>query len=211
MPRFRPAFLALALVAFLSAGCDTANDDDIFGEFRADVTVDGARENAQDDDNETEEGRLKGEAVYTVVETEHGQEFVLGLFVGDLFDSQYDEYQFISFRRKGGVPGVGAYAVEEDPQRSGVTASYANVLDADESDLSLAEDERARGPLLYGVDGTLVITEVDPVGVVSGSFRFDARGIQVQNTSRFVDGTADGEFVARYERPSLLLGRGLNL
>ena len=129
---------------------------------------------------------------------------MLGLFVGDLFDSQYDEYQFISFRRKGGLPGVGAYAVEQDPQRFGVAATYASVLEADEP---LA----ANGPILYGTTGTLAITEVDPVGVVSGSFRFDARGVFVQNTGRFVEGVADGVFEARYERPELLLGRGLDL
>ena len=90
-----------------------------------------------------------------------------------------------------------------------MAATYANVLDADEFDLDA--DERARGPVLYGTDGTLAITEVDPIGVVSGTFRFDARGIEVGDTGRSVDGVASGEFVARYERPGLVLGRGLNL
>ncbi len=211
----RLSLFALAFGALLFTGCDAifgeGNDDDLFGEFRADVFVDGDRESAQDEDDETDAGRLKGEAIYTIIETERGREFVLGLFVGDLFDSQYDEYQFISFRREGGLPGIGGYPITEDPQRFGVTSTYANVLDANESRLDRDADERARGPILYGIDGTLVITEVDPIGVVSGRFNFDARGITVERSGDSVFGDANGEFEARYERPELMLGRGLDL
>ena len=205
MLRLHPAHFVL-LLAVTFAGCDGLGDDNLFGEFRADVVVEGQIENDRLNDREDDQtdNRLRGEAVYTVVQTEHGPEFVLGLFVGDLLDSQYDEYQFISFRRKGGIPGIGAYAVDSDPQRDAVSATYARVLNADEVDESA-------GPILYGQDGTLAISQVDPVGVITGSFRFDARGVYVENTGSFVDGTANGEFEARYERPDLLLGRGLNL
>jgi hypothetical protein len=195
--------LALAAALLFTAGCDSL-DDDLFGEFTADVTVDGQAEANALNDPDDEDDDLMGEAVYTVIETAYGPEFVVGLFVGDLFDSQYDEYQFITFRRKGGVPGVGGYAIEEDPERSGVAATYARVLEAD-------EPLEATGPVLNGLDGVLVITEVDPLGVVAGTFRFDARGVLVQETGRFVEGEASGRFEARYERPDLVLGRGLNL
>ena len=206
MLRLHPAYFLLVLaVAF--AGCDVFDndEDDLFGEFRADVVVEGQVEGDRlNDDEDEDDRRLRGEAVYTIVQTAHGPELVIGLFVGDLFDSQYDEYQFISFRRKGGLPGVGAYAIDRDPQRAAVTSTYARVLDAD-------EPEESAGPLLYGETGTLAISQVDPVGVITGSFRFDARGVFVENTGRFVEGTANGEVEARYERPELLLGRGLSL
>ena len=195
--------LALVAAVLFTAGCDSL-DDDLFGEFVADVTVDGQAEANALNDPDDDDDDVTGEAVYTVVETAYGPEFVIGLFVGDLLDSQYDEYQFITLRRKGGVPGVGAYAIEEDPERTGVAASYARVLDAD-------EPLDARGPVLNATEGVLAITEVDPTGVVSGTFRFDARGVRVEEAGRFVDGDASGRFEARYERPDLVLGRGLNL
>ena len=197
----RPLSLALALALF-TAGCDSA-DGDLFGEFTADVTVDGrAERNALNDPDDDDDG-VRGEAVYTVVQTEHGPEFVLGLFVGDLFDSQYDEYQFITFRLKGGVPGVGAYAVQEDPERRAAAATYARVLEAD-------EPLDANGPVLTGNDGVLVITEVDPFSI-AGTFRFDAEGVDVERPGNAVFGEASGQFEAVYERPSLVLGRGLSL
>lgn len=200
MLRLRPAHLLLvALVAF--AGCD-ATDDDLFGEFLADVRVEAALEGEPDPDDATAP-RLRGEAVYTVMETSRGPEFVLGLFVGDLFDSQYDEYNFIVFRRAGGVPGIGGYAVVPDPEASGVMATYARVTDAD-------EPLEAEGPILRGEAGTLAITSVDGIGVVSGTFNFDATGVQVEDAEE-VDGDAEGVFEARYESPSLFYGRGLDL
>lgn len=205
MPRLSPLHLILVLAVALT-GCDELGDpDNLFGEFRADVLVEGTLENDRlnEDDEEREDTRLRGEAVYTIVQTENGPEFILGLFVGDLFDSQYDEYQFLAFRREGGLPGIGAYSIDNDPQQRSIAATYARVLDADEP--------LASGPILYGTSGTLAITEVDPVGVVSGRFRFDARGVFVEDTGRFIEGTADGKFEARYERPDLLFGRGLDL
>ncbi|MEL6614897.1 MAG: hypothetical protein AAFQ43_04120 [Bacteroidota bacterium] len=201
MPRLRLAHLFLVSLVAL-AGCD-ANENDLFGEFLADVRVDAQLEGEPDEDDATAP-RLRGEAVYTIIDTPNGPEFVLGLFVGDLFDSQYDEYNFIVFRRPGGVPGVGGYAVVPDPQASGVTATYARVTEAD-------EPLEAEGPVLRGEDGTLAITSVDGIGVITGTFGFDATGVFVQDAGRFVDGDANGRFEARYESPNLFFGRGLDL
>lgn len=206
MPRLVPVVLAILLLPL--AACDSESND-LFGEFIAEVLVDGIPE--QNPDAEAGEDELTGEAVYTIVQTEHGQEFVLGLFVGDLFDSQYDDYQYVLIRLKGGVPEVGAYAIEDDPQYTAARAIYADVqeVDEDEADGNGIEDD-LEGEILTGTDGVLAISYVDPFSV-RGTFRFDARGIDVQVPSRFVDGLASGRFEAVYEQPSLVLNRGLDL
>ncbi|MEM6326448.1 MAG: hypothetical protein AAF791_04955 [Bacteroidota bacterium] len=202
MPRL--ALLASVLSLLLVTGCDSGSSD-LFGEFIADVTVDGVRVTDPDDDPDDDETPedLTGEAVYTVVQTENGPEFVLGLFVGDLFDSQYDDYQYVLFRLAGGVPSVGAYGVAEDPERTAARALYADVLDGD-------DPEEATGQILNGTDGVLALSSVDPYSIV-GTFNFDARGVDVQNAQRIVRGRMSGQFEAVYEQPSLVLNRGLDL
>ena len=177
-----------ALVLLFTAGCDA--DDSLLGEFeaRVDAGVD-ARE-------------VDGEAVYTVVETERGSEFVLGLFVGDLYESDFDDYDYLLFRRPGRRPGVGAYSIDDDPTFA-VAATIAEVERADEPD--------AFGYVLRGTGGTLAITRVDGYGFLSGSFQFDARGLSVRAPSRTLAGGASGRFEARYVTPATFRRLGMDL
>lgn len=185
-----PRLLALLLLAPLAA-CDAG--DSLFAEFEATLQTDGVSE------------QLDGEAVYSVVETARGPRFVLGLFVGDLIDSDRYDYDFIAFRRDGGRPAVGAYAVVEDPRgRDAVTATYADVEDADD-----AID--ARGPVVRGTDGTLTVTSVDGTGVVTGFFQFDGEGYRVENRRAPLEVSADGRFEARYVTPATLRSLGVDL
>ena len=177
------------LLALPLAACDAG--EDLLGEFEAQVDAgDGVR-------------LVDGEAVYTVVETEGGPEFVLGLFVGDLFDSGYGEADYVLFRRLGALPGVGAYAVDADPT-SAVSATIARVEDAED-----ALD--ATGPVLLGRSGQLALTSIDGYGFVVGTFRFDAVGFPVEAPGRTLVGGASGRFEARYEPPSTFARIGLGL
>lgn len=179
----------LAALLLVLPGCD--GEESLLGEFRAEVEVaDLARS-------------VDGEAVYTVVETADGPEFVLGLFVGDLFESDFDEYDYVLFRRPGLVPGVGGYAIDDDPTRA-VAATIAKVDDAD-------EPLESTGAVLHGVDGTLALTNVDAYGFVAGTFRFEAAGVSVQAPSVAVTGRASGTFEARYETPATLRSLGVDL
>ena len=180
-----PIFFVLLLIA----GCDS--QESLLGEFEGRVAVTG----------ETRD--VTGEAVYTVVETVRGPEFVLGLFVGDLYESDFDEYDYLLFRRPGHRPGVGAYAIDDDPTFA-VAATIAEVEEA-------GDPSEASGSILQGTGGTLAVTRVDDYGFVSGSFQFDATGISVRAPSRSVAGTASGRFEARYEPPSTFRRLGLNL
>ena len=118
------------------------------------------------------------------------------------------------------MPAVGAYAIEEDPERTGVTATYARVREYDDDELeacnvTVPEDEDDRedlfcGPILNALDGVLTITRVDGYSVL-GSFNFFAQGISVEAPRRVISGDASGRFEAVYERPSLVVGRGLDL
>lgn len=182
--------LAPLVVLFLTAafaGCDS--QESLLGEFEARVQVDGQTR------------FVDGEAVYTVVETERGPEFVLGLFVGDLFESDYDAYDYVLFRRPGSRPGVGAYAVDADPDRA-FAATIARVEEADDPLASV-------GAVLTGIDGTLALTRIDDYGFVAGSFEFAAEGIRLP--AGRVAGGARGTFEARYEPPSTFRALGLNL
>lgn len=180
-----PALIALVALG----GCDT--EDSLLGEFVGRVEVgDEAR-------------AVDGEAVYTVVETADGPEFVLGLFVGDLFESDRDAYDYVLFRRPGARPGVGAYAIADERDRS-VAATIARVDDADDP---LA----AVGAVLRGVDGTLALTSVDSYGFLVGSFEFAADGLTVAPPTRRVLGAAQGTFEARYEPPATFRRLGLDL
>ena len=186
------AALAVLLtgVLLVATGCDS-EDASLLGEFEGAVQVDALTR------------FVDGEAIYTVVDTEAGPTFVLGLFVGDLGDSDYDAYDYVLFRRPGARPGVGAYAIDEDSDRS-VAATVAEVEEAD-------DPREATGTVLRGVDGTLAVTRVDGYGFLSGTFQFDAEGIVVQRPSQTVAGGANGTFEARYEPPSVFRRLGVDL
>ena len=186
MTRLLAPLAALLLVA---AGCDA--DESLLGEFDGRIDVAG------------ETRLVEGEAVYTVVDGPGGPEFVLGLFVGDLFESGYGEADYVLFRRLGGRPGVGAYAVDDDPTAA-VAATIARVDEAED-----ALD--ARGPVLTGRSGQLALTSIDGYGFVVGTFRVDATGFFVEAPGRTVTGGATGRFEARYEPPSTFARIGLGL
>ena len=177
------------LLALPLAACDA--DESLLGEFEARIDIDQAPR------------FVDGEAVYTVVDGPQGPEFVLGLFVGDLFESDFDRYDYVLFRRPGVRPGVGAYAVDDDPV-SAVAATIANVDGAD-------DPLRATGEVLRGVTGTLALTRVDDYGFAAGTFHFDATGFDVGAPSRSVSGRASGTFEARYEPPAAFRRLGLDL
>lgn len=187
MPRLLSLPFVIVLVAL--AGCDS--EDSLLGEFVGRVEVDA------------EARAVDGEAVYTVVETASGPEFVLGLFVGDLYESDRDEYDYVLFRRPGARPGVGAYAIADEQDRS-VAATIARVDEA-------ADPLEAFGVVLRGVDGTLALTSVDSYGFLVGSFEFAADGLTVAPPTRRVLGAAQGTFEARYEPPSTFRRLGLDL
>ena len=128
---------------------------------------------------------------------------MLGLFVGDLFDSGYGEADYVLFRRLGGLPGVGAYAVDDDPTAA-VAATIARVDEAED-----ALD--ANGPVLHGQAGQLALTSIDGYGFVVGTFRFDAVGFAVEAPGRALVGGASGRFEARYEPPSTFARIGLGV
>ena len=182
-------FLAPLAVLLAVAGCDTG--ESLLGEFEARI------------DTGDEVRAVDGEAVYTVIDGPGGPEFVLGLFVGDLFDSGYGEADYVLFRRLGGRPGVGAYAVDADPT-SAVSATIARVDDAEEAN-------EARGPVLLGRSGQLALTSIDGYGFVVGTFRFDAVGFAVEAPGRTLVGGATGRFEARYEPPSTFARIGLGV
>ena len=180
--------LSLVLLAALSvAGCDSS--DSLLGEFVGTTEI-GAQARSVD-----------GEAIYTVLDGPYGPEFVLGLFVGDLFDSDLEDYDYVLFRRPGDRPGAGAYGIDDDPSRA-FNATIARVQDAD-------EPLEARGAVLNGVDGTLAVTRVDGYGFLVGSYEFVAQGVRVGPRSAFVEGAARGTFEARYEPPSTFRQLGL--
>lgn len=180
--------LALVLLAALTvSACDS--EDSLLGEFVGTTEI-GA-----------EARRVDGEAIYTILDGPYGPEFVLGLFVGDVYESDIDAFDYVLFRRPGDRPGVGAYGIDDDPSRA-FDATIARVEDAD-------EPLEAEGAVLNGVDGTLAITRVDGFGFVVGSYEFVAEGVRVGPSGSFVEGAARGTFEARYEPPSVFRALGL--
>ncbi len=180
------------LSLLLVTGCDS--QDSLLGEFQGADRVDG-RTRAVD-----------GEAVYTVSETATGPEVVLGLFVGDLYESDREEYDYVLFRLPGQRPSVGAVAVDDDPGTRIAQATIARVDDAD-------EPLDASGVLLTGTDGTLAFSSVDGYGFVVGSYRFDAEGVRIREDARRsrATGSASGVFEARYVSPGTFRRLGLDL
>ena len=180
------------LSLFLVAGCD--GQDSLLGEFVGSDSVDGRAR------------AVEGEAVYTVVETAYGPEIVLGLFVGDLFESDRDEYDYVLFRLPGDRPSVGAVAVDDDP---GYRVAQATIARVDEAD----EPLDASGVLLTGTDGTLAFSSVDGYGFVVGTYRFQAQGLRVRDGARQSRsaGSASGTFEARYASPGAFRRLGLDL
>lgn len=184
--------LSFVLIAGLAAGCDS--QDSLLGEFVGSDAVDGR-------------GRaVEGEAVYTIAETAFGPEVVLGLFVGDLFDNDRDEYDYVLFRLPGDRLSVGAVAIDQDPGYRVAQATIARAEDADDVLDTF-------GVLLTGTDGTLAITAVDSHGFAAGSYRFDAQGLRVLEnaTPSRATGSARGVFEARYVSPSAFRRLGLDL
>lgn len=181
--------LALLALCFIFVGCDA--DESLLGEFQGRIDVDRGQR------------LVEGEAIYTVVDGPRGPEFVLGLFVGDLFESDYEDYDYVLFRRPGFRPGVGAYAVDDDPTYA-VAATIARVNEAD-------DPLEARGEVLRGLTGTLALTRIDDYGFIAGTFQFDAAGFRVQRPAQTVSGGASGTFEARYEPPSAFYALGLDL
>ena len=175
----------------LLAGCDS--DGLGIGDFRGTVQVDAASR------------PVEGEAVYTVVETPQGPRFVLGLFVGDLYDSRYNEYDFAALRRDGGRPGVGAFSVT--PEGAGArafTASYSQVTNAD-------DPEEASGPAIRATEGVVTITSVDDYGFISGTVHFSGDGVRVENPRARIRGGVSSTFEARYETPETLRRLGVDI
>ncbi len=169
------------LCGTLLAGCDS--DALGIGDFRGTVQVDAASR------------PVEGEAVYTVVETARGPRFVLGLFVGDLYDSRYDDYDFAALRRDGGRPGVGAFSVTaEGAGARAFTASYAQVTDANDPD-------EAAGPAIRATEGVVTITQVDDYGFLTGTVHFSGDGVRVENPRTRIRGEVSSTFEARYETP----------
>ena len=182
---------AAALSGATLAGCDAAGLG--IGDFRGTVQV------------EADTRPVEGEAVYTLVETARGPRVVIGLFVGGLFESDYDGYDFVTLRRDGARPGVGAYSVTaEGAGARAFTGSYARVTDADDPDM-------AQGPVLRATDGVVTVTRVDDFGFVSGTFRFTGDGIRVESPRTTVGGEVSGTFEARYESPDTLRRLGIDI
>ena len=188
MPRLLAPALVVAALAL--GGCDS--QDSLLGEFVGTDRV-GAVSRS-----------VEGEAVYTVVDAGRGPEVVLGLFVGDLLESGRDEYDYVLFRLPGDRPGVGAYAVDADPNLRAASATIARVDDAD--DVLDAE-----GVVLYGTSGTLAITSVDGNGFTGGTYAFEAEGVRVRRGNGAVTGGAAGQFEAYYVSPSVFRSLGLDL
>lgn len=182
---------AAALCGTLLAGCDS--DGLGIGDFRGTVQVDAASR------------PVEGEAVYTIVETRTGPRFVLGLFVGDLYDSRYDDYDFAALRRDGGRPGVGAFSVTaEGAGARAFTASYARVTDGNDPD-------DARGAAIRATEGVVTITSVDSYGFIAGTVHFSGDGVRVENPRQRITGEVSSTFEARYESPETLRRLGVDL
>ena len=180
------------LSLLLIAGCDS--QDSLLGEFQGADRVDG-RARAVD-----------GEAVYTVSETARGPEVVLGLFVGDLYESDREEYDYVLFRLPGQRPGVGAVAIDDDPGARIAQATLARARDADDV-------LETRAVLLTGTDGTLAFSAVDGYGFAAGTYEFSAEGLAILNGggTSVASGGASGVFEARYVSPATFRRLGLDL
>ena len=185
----RTLFLLSLLVA---TGCDS--QDSLLGEFVGADALDGQTRS------------VEGEAVYTVAETAYGPEIVLGLFVGDLFESDRDEYDYVLIRLPGQRPGVGSVAIDDDPGDRAARATIARARNADDV-------LETRAVFLTATDGTLAFSAVDSHGFAAGTYTFSARGTQILSgggTSPST-GAASGVFEARYVSPSAFRRLGLDL
>ena len=180
----RAPLLALAglLLALGTAGCDEEGLD-LDGEFVAEVTGDVTAD-------------YTGEAYYTVFEDGAGPVFVLIFFRDDLFDNDEDAYAYVALWRRGERPGVGVYPVESGQTAPAAFAgAYADLVDA--------ETPEAAGPVLSATTGVLTVTDFD-AGFLSGSFRFDGRGLFLPDTGAFIDASVAGTFEARFLAPATL-------
>jgi len=180
--RLLRAPLLAALALFALAGCDEEGLG-LNGEYVATVSGDV---NAD----------YTGEAYYTVFDNGSGPVFALLFFRGDLFDNDEDEYAYVALWREGDRPGTGVYPIESaQTAPAAFAASYADLVDADTPE--------ATGPVLTATEGVLTLTHFE-ADFLSGSFRFDGRGLYLPATDDFVSATVDGTFEARYLAPGVL-------
>jgi hypothetical protein len=178
----RAPLLAGLLLAFGATGCDDEGLG-LDGEYVASVTGDVSADYA-------------GEAYYTVFDNGEGPVFALLFFRDDLFDNDEDAYAYVALWRGGGRPGIGVYPIESAQT---APAAFAGAF----ADLADPETPEASGPVLSATDGVLTITDYD-AGLLSGSFRFDGRGLFLPDTGAFIDASVDGTFEARYLAPGTL-------
>ena len=174
--------LAAFLLCSLVAGCDAI--ETLRGEHT--VVISGDVVDA-----------FTGEAVYSVLDGPSGPRFVLLLSRDDLFDNDDDDYTYIVMTRRSDTPGVGVFAIaEDDASHDTFSGSFADLEQAD-------EPLEATGPVLTAITGVLAITDIN-AGYLVGSFRFDARGLNLPDRSGFIDAALDGSFEARSVSPSTL-------
>ena len=180
-------FLSIVVAGLAAAGCDPVTGLGA-GDFEATISGDV-------------DAALAGDAFWTVVQDDGAQTFVLILFNDDINANDREDYHFIAVSRAGPQPGVGVFAVDNDqPNPPTFRGQYANLADADEP--------TAAGPVLGATGGVLTVTRVD-TGLMTGSFRFDAEGLLLPETSAFITGTLDGTFDARFLDPDVLTGLGI--
>ena len=184
--RFR-SLLTLALVLLLPAlvGCDEDPTTLVLdGSFVAAVSGDVI-------------STFEGEALYTIFDTSEGPRFALLFFEGDLYDNDREAYTYVALDRPGTRPGVGVYPVDSsDPSDEAFAGSFA--------DLTMADTPDAAGTVLTATDGVVTLTSFDTAGYLTGSFRFDGRGLALPSTGGFIDASVDGTFEARFVEASTL-------
>lgn len=187
-------FLSLALLlatALTASGCDAVTS--LLGDFDGNVELAGTS------------ATVEGDAIYTVVDGPTGPRFVLGLFVDGVTESSRDDYDYVLVRFDGGLPAVGAYAVDGRANGSDVvTATYATVEDA-------GRPSTARGAIVRGTDGTFIVSHVDGYGNLAGTLRFDGVGTRLEAPGTTVSGGATTRFEARYEAPAVFQRLGITL
>jgi hypothetical protein len=184
----RGAFaFALGAASLIAAGCDEVTGIGA-GDFVATITGDI-------------DTSLAGDAFWSVIEEGDSRNFILILFQDDISSNDREDYHFIAISRSGSEPGVGVYVVDNDePNPPAFRGQYADVVDADEP--------TAAGPVIGATGGVFTVTRIDS-GLMTGSFRFDATGLELPNTSTFISATLDGTFDAQFVEPDVLTGLGI--
>ena len=183
--------LLVAACALASAGCDQLDDPDDelrLGDFEAEVTGDVT-------------AAFTGEAVYTTLQTDAGPVFALFFFRDRVIASGREAYAFTALSRAGTRPGVGVFTVRNDD-------AAANAFRGQYADITDAASPEAAGPVLAATDGVLTVTRLES-DVLTGSFRFDGRGLHLPDRSAFIDATVSGTFEALPVAPSVITSLGI--